>query len=305
MPAKLKIWVKALRAPFTAATVISAVLGGIIAWYMTGNLHWGHYLLSCVGIFFANLGVNLGNDYFDHTSKLDDINKTPTPFSGGSRVIQEKLLKPRSILIGALLSFFIALLIGVYLNFQVKGNVVLIIGVAGLFMGYFYTAPPFRFGYTPIGEFVTGLNVGPLIIYGSYYVQAQNLSWIPLLMSIPGFISGALILYINEFQDYEADKAIGKKNMIVLLGKKRAARYLPFILAFIFLWIIVGTILGLYPYFSLITLLTLPLAIKAAMVARKNYDKIEELLPANASVIGLHVGFSILLAVGFILGKLI
>lgn len=302
---ELKVWIKAIRAPFFTATLASGVLGAIIAWHDSGNFNWGYFCVTLLGVILLNAGTNLVNDYFDHTSNLDEINKNPTPFSGGSRVIQDNLLGPKQLLYGGIVSFALACVIGLYLNYRTPGNVLLIIGITGVFLGYFYTAHPLRLGYTPLGEAITGFGCGPLIVYGSYYVQAQSLSWKPFWASIPIGILVSLILFINEFPDYEADRAVRKKTLVVILGKRRAIKLYYLLLGGTYLFTCVGVLFKTFPVFALITLLTLPLAYKACKVAMKNFDRISELLPANAATIALHLTFGLLLAGGYILDNLV
>lgn len=302
---RLKVWIKAIRAPFFTATLSSGILGAIIAWHDSGDFHWGYFFLTLSGVLLLNTGTNLINDYFDHTSHLDEINKHPTPFSGGSRVIQDKLLSPENVFYGGLLSFASAGIIGLYLNYRTSGNVILWIGITGIFLGYFYTAEPLRLGYTPLGEIITGLGCGPLIVYGSYYVQAQTLSWQPFLASIPIGILVGLILFINEFPDYEADKAVGKKTLVVILGKRRASKLYYLVLGGTYLLTCLGVLFKAFPLFALIALLTFPLAYKACKVAMKHFDKVFELLPANAATIALHLTFALLFATGYVLDNLV
>lgn len=302
---RLKIWLKAIRAPFFTATVLSGILGSIIAWHESGSFNWGYFWLTMLGIVFLNTGTNLINDYFDHTSNLDETNKNPTQFSGGSRVIQNNLINPGKIFWVGVIAFALASIIGLYLNYKTSGNMILVIGIVGVFLGYFYTASPLRIGYTPLGEMVTGFCCGPLIIYGSYYVQTQNLSWRPLLASIPIGILVLLILFINEFQDCEADKAIGKRTLVVILGKRKAIKVYYALLGFVYLLVIGGVFTKIFPYFALITLITFPLCLKAIKVAKSNYDKIYELLPANAATIGLHLTIGLLLSGSYILERLV
>ncbi len=138
-----KLWLKAIRVPFFTATIIPVALGSIIAWHDTGNFMWINFLLTMLGAIFIHAGTNLANDYFDHLSGCDEANSTPTPFSGGSRVIQEGLIPPRQILCVSAVSFIAGGLIGFYLNYLSGGNVVLVLGVIGVFLGVFYTAKPF------------------------------------------------------------------------------------------------------------------------------------------------------------------
>ncbi len=302
---KIKLWLKAVRAPFFTASIISVILGAIVAWNMTGEFHLLKFILTSIGVILVHSGTNLVNDYFDHLSKLDEINKDFTPFSGGSRIIQNRELPAKSILFGGLLSFISAAIIGFYLNALTTGNTILHIGIIGFFCGYFYTAKPFKLGYTALGEVITTIACGPFIVYGAYFVQAQDHALQPILISIPIGILVGLILFINEFPDYEADKKVGKKTLVVILGKTKAIKlYYAFMIAN-YIWVLVGVILNYFPIYTLIIILTFPICLKAIKVASKNYEKIRELLPANASTIGLHLIFGIFLSIGYVLDKLI
>ena len=302
---KIQLWSKAVRAPFFTASVISVILGAVIAWNITGEFHLVNFVLTTIGVILVHAGTNLINDYFDHRSNLDEINVNHTPFSGGSRVIQDKEITPKAMLITGLGTFILAAIIGFYLNAVTSGNVVLYFGITGFFIGYFYTAKPLKLGYTALGELITFIACGPLLVYGSYYVMAQTHAIQPLFASIPVGLLVGLILYINEFPDHEADEKIGKRTIVVVLGKAKAIKLYYVFLIFNYVWVIFGIIIGLLPVYTAVILLTLPLCIKAINVARVNYDKIKELLPANASTIGLHLVFGILLSLGFVLDKII
>ena len=95
---KLALWIKATRMPFLTATLVPVVLGGAAAWHDFNVFSWPLFFLASFGAIFIHLGVNLSNDYFDHISGNDEANKAPTPFSGGSRVIQEKLIPAKKVL---------------------------------------------------------------------------------------------------------------------------------------------------------------------------------------------------------------
>lgn len=302
---RFKIWLRAIRAPFFTASATPVLLGSVVAWADFGTFNWFYFFLTLIGVVFINAGTNLANDYFDHKSGNDEINETPTPFSGGSRVIQEKLIKPLDILVASLVFFFLAFLIGFYLNFSIPGNIILIVGLIGVLIGFFYTADPFRLGYRGFGELWVSLCLGPLVVLGAYYIQTQILSLEALLISVPPGILVGLILYINGFQDYEADKRVGKRTSIVILGKERAAKIYCFSLGLVYLWVIGGVIFKVFPPATLIIFLTIPLALRAARVLMKNFDKIYELLPANAATIQLHLCIGLLLCIGYIIDKIL
>ena len=301
----IKLWIKAVRAPFFTGTIIPLLLGTAIAWSHTGRIFWIKFLLTLFGVVFVNAGTNLVNDYYDHKSKNDDLNLHPTPFSGGSRVIQEGSIPPARIFYAALIFFSLGSMVGLYLNWSSEGNIILILGLVGVFLGFFYTADPLRLGYLGIGELVVGFGCGPLIVSGAYYIQAQRMSLEPILASIPISILIMLVLYINEFPDYEVDKLVNKRTWIVILGKERAIKVYYLLLSLVYLTIVSGIILRFLPLFSILAFLTLPLSLKAIVISMKNYNKIEELLPVSAATIKLHLINGLLLTAGYPLDKLL
>ncbi len=300
-------WLKELRVPFRTATIVPIVLGSVMGWYQTGGFHWPFFWLTLIGGIFMHFGTNIANDYYDHISKNDWVNKTPTPFSGGSRMIQEGLIPPKQVLTAALLFFILGSAIGLYLNYRLAGNTILYLGIGGVLLGFFYTANPIRISYRGlgIGEMAVGTGFGPLMVLGAYYVQAQQLTWQVLFASIPVGILIGLVVYINEFPDYEADKAVGKTTLPVMLGKKAASRLYPVLVGLNYLVVFVGIVLQVFPLWALLILLTLPVTIMAIRITRLHFDKVKELLPANASTILLHLSFGLLLSIGFIVDRLL
>jgi 1,4-dihydroxy-2-naphthoate polyprenyltransferase len=303
MKFRLKIWLKAMRVPFSTATLIPVALGSIAAWHDKADFNWTRFWLALSGALFIHLGTNLANDYFDHLSGCDAKNTNPTPFSGGSRVIQQGLIAPRSILYVSLLLFISGGAIGLYLNYVCGGNAILVIAAIGVFLGFFYSAKPFRIGYGSLGELAVGLGFGPLMVMGAYYVQAQELSLRIFLISLPAGILIATVLFINEFPDYFADKAVDKKTLVVIFGKKKAVYIYHLLLGLVYLLIAGLAIFKYLPYMSLAVFLSLPLAIKAYRVSRRHFNQVYELLPANASTIKLHFFIGVLLCAGFILDR--
>jgi len=299
----IKNWIRAIRAPFFTATVIPVLLGSVLAWARMGQIFWMKLFLAMFGVIFIHAGTNLINDYYDYKSKNDDINPYPTPFSGGSRVIQEGLIPAKCIFYSGVVFFSLGGVLGLYLNLITKGNIVLLFGLVGVLLGFFYTADPLRIGYLGMGELVVGFGFGPLIVSGAYYIQAQRLSLEPFLASIPVGILIMSVLFINEFPDYEADRLVNKRTWIVKLGKKRAITIYCLLLSLVYVSIILGIILGFFPIFSLLALLTLPLSLKAISILRENYDKIEELLPVNRITIELHSIIGLLLIMGYLIDR--
>jgi 1,4-dihydroxy-2-naphthoate octaprenyltransferase len=298
-------WIRAMRAPFFTASAVPVLVGTALAFNLTGRFNLYKFILVLVGVPLFNAGTNLANDYYDHKTSNDEINTRVTPFSGGSRVIQEGTVSPKHMLAASLLFFAAGSIIGLYLNAVTPGNVVLYLGIFGLLSGFFYTAAPVLIGYRGIGEFVVGLDLGTLAILGAYYVQAHSLSWPAFWLSLPiGFLVAA-ILYINQFPDYDADKAVGKKHLVVRLGKKKAVYGYYLLILATYSVILATVVFKLVTPFVLLSFLTLPIALGAVKVLKSNFDKFTELIPAQAKTIQTHLLTGLLLSLGLVIGKIV
>lgn len=296
MPAsKLRIWLEELRLPFMTASVPPAIVGGFVAWEMTGHIDVLLLILTAVAAFFMHAGTNVVNDYYDHVSGCDEINiRFVRPFGGGSRIIQKGLLSPREVHYGALIFFGIAVTIGLYLTY-LRGWPLLIIGAVGVVSGYFYVEPHLNLAGRGIGEFLVGLNFGTLIVVGGFFVQTGWFALEPFAASIPLAVLIAALLWINEFQDSEADGAVGKMHLVFRLGRRRAATAYFYLLVVAYASVLIGVILRILPWPSAMTFITIPIAAKAVQVATRHYDDILPLTPANAGTIMLHFIFGIVL----------
>jgi len=295
----IKLWVKALRAPFFQAVIIPTILGATVAWYHTGVFYLDYFLLSLLAVIFVNAGTNLTNDFFDHKSGNDEANKQFTPFSGGSRVIQDGLITPSKIRVVSIVCFFIAIVIGLYLAFM-RGWVILVIGMVGVFSGYFYTATPAKIGYSGWGELLAGINCGPLVLLGSYYVQTKTITPEAIIISLPVGLLITAILYINQFPDYSCDKEVNKKTLIVRLGPDKALSGYFILVIFTYLIIGIGTVLRIIPWIALVSFVTLPIAIKALLSLKKYYNSGRKLIPAMGSTIAMHLLIGLLLSGSYI-----
>ena len=214
-------WIKALRAHFLPATIAPVLIGTAVAWFATGRFDPLVFCLALIGGIFVHLGANLSNDYFDARSEADALNVDRNALSGGSRVIQDGLIPAGQILAAAISFLAAGALIGLYLAWRLHSVLLLGIGAAGVFCAYFYTGAPLRLGYRGLAEVLNGISFGPIITAGAYVVQTGSISGAVLLASIPPGVLLATLLMINEFPDYDSDLSVGKRTIVVGLGKKK------------------------------------------------------------------------------------
>jgi 1,4-dihydroxy-2-naphthoate octaprenyltransferase len=301
----LKTMIRVTRAPFFTGAIIPTLLGASIAW-REGTFYLGYFLLTLVGIVCIHAGLDMSNDYFDHLSGNDEGNRELTPFSGGSRTIQEGILSPKQILTWSLSFYMVGIVIGLYLALA-RGWLLLPIGMVGLFLAFFHNAPPIRLYHLApgMGELATGIGFGPLIVLGSYYVQARQLSYEALWASIPVGLLIAAVLYINEFPDVEADGLAGRKTIPVVVGRGRAVWGYVMLMVATYASILAGVVASILPCTLLLALLAIPLAYRAAKGARQSHSNTRELIPTMVMTIQIHLVTGLLLCMSYVTARLL
>ena len=298
-PGSLKTWFLEIRGPFLLLSVVLAPIGTAIAWH-DGSFNLGYFLLAWVGAILAHVGVNVFNEYFDYKSGLD-FETQKTPFSGGSGMLTAGLIEPRRAYLLGIACLLIDAVIGAYFVIVQGWGLVPVILLGGLFT-YFYTLYLSRWR---IGEVAAGLGLGSLVVLGSYFVQTGQYTWEVIVASLaPGLLTANLLL-INELPDVEADMKVGRRNLVMVLGRRRAAWLYTILMVCTYLSIVLGVVFGLMPWPVLIVLLTIPLARKAIQGALQHYDDIPQLIPALGANVMTMLATDALLAVGYVLATVL
>ena len=295
---KLEVWAKELRIPFLSLPAIFVPLGITVA-LLDGYFNLVYGILTLIGIVCIHASVNVLNDYFDFKSGIDTAT-TPTPFSGGSRVLPENLLTPKSVLIGGIILLAIGSLIGLYFLyiFDFPPLLIALISIA-IITSVAYSPVLSRIG---LGEVFVFLNFGPLLFTGVYYIQSGGL--ISTEAMVVGSIVGLMttgILYINQFPDTDADKSKGRFHLVARLGKKRAAGIYRYIVGTGFVILILGVVTFTIPPTTIIALITIPKFRVANAILQKEYEKIMELIPAMGNTVMGTIQSGILLLVGYLI----
>jgi 1,4-dihydroxy-2-naphthoate octaprenyltransferase len=297
-PGSLKAWLMLPRFHFIPLTVILVSLGTAIAAY-GGYFHFVHFLLALIGSILVHITVNVINDYHDYVDGID-LNTQRTPFSGGSGVLTGNLLKPKQAFWLATISLLVAMGIGAYFVF-IKGWLLFPLLLVAGFSAYFYNVYLSKWH---IGEIFAGLNFGPLLVLGSYYIQTGRYSWEALVASLaPGILTSNL-LFLNEFPDWEADQKGGRRHLVISLGKKDASYLFIAFLIVSYLCIIVGVLTKIMPVVTLIGLGTVGFGWKAAKGALRYYNNTEKLVPVLGANVITILGTQALLAIGYVIATL-
>ncbi|MFH1369861.1 MAG: 1,4-dihydroxy-2-naphthoate octaprenyltransferase [Planctomycetota bacterium] len=306
---KLIILFLASRPKFLTASVAPVLVGSTLGFAVAGTFDWPLFLLALFATMALHCGANIANDYFDHLSGNDRANKNVTPFSGGRRFIQQGILSPKATLLASLFCLTIGAMLGIIILLITRSGFILVLGLAGLLGGFFYTAPPVKLGYRGIGEFIIAFLFGIFPVYGSYYLQAGSIDITPLPA---GCIMGVLIflvIFINEFPDIVADAAVNKKTLVVRLGVPACALIYRIAVICTFIIAVAGATLDrtmLWPAL-LYLLFGLPVGITAIRFAntRDLSTPGRTQHRASAITIFLHLIGTVTLAVGFLAWTLV
>ena len=286
----IRIWWIALRPVSFTASVIPVLVGTAIA--AAEEFHALLFVLALAGSVAIHAGTNLVNDYYDHVKGTDNEDSL-----GQSGVIQRGLLSARAVLAGGIVAFAIGAAIGLIIT-AMTGWPVLALGLASVAAGYFYTASPFSLAYRGLGEAVVFIFMGPVIVLGSYYVQTQGWAWEAFVASVPIGLLVAAILHANNVRDIENDRRNHKWTLAALAGRPMADyEYMALVLGG-YVIVVLMTIAGTAPWPVLITLFTLPLALRLVRLeARQRSPRGLNLVLAQTA--GLHMVFGALLSLGF------
>jgi 1,4-dihydroxy-2-naphthoate octaprenyltransferase len=261
----LKAWIQASRPPFFIATLIPLIIG----WLMARGHGWqvGRFLLVLIACFVVHFVTNIANDYYDYIQGTDSGDSI-----GGSRVIQQDKITPTQLGWAIILLYFIGFIISLYIVFGLTLYGLAPLILFAFFSSLFYVAPPIRYGYYGLGELFVAVNMGPIMVVGTYWVVAGRSSLEPLLVSIPVGLMVASILYYQSLPDMKTDEAAGKRTLAVRLGKQGAYWLLIIWLTIIYLTIIALVVIGLLSWLSLLSLVTMPIFLKLIRIVRSTDD---------------------------------
>jgi 1,4-dihydroxy-2-naphthoate octaprenyltransferase len=290
-----------MRPPFLLLPPVCVALGAGVAYWRTGEFHWGYFLLALLGALTAHISVNAFNEYFDYKSGLDAATQK-TPFSGGSGTLQAHPYAAGSTLATASIALAITALVGVFF-WTVRGWQILPLGLTGLLLVYIYTNWITRNWLLCL--IAPGLGFGTLTVMGADFVLAGSYSWQAGLASLIPFFLVSDLLLLNQFPDVEADRRIGRRHLPVLIGRHASSLVYIAFLALTYLSLAVSVALGYLPAWSLLGLLTLYFAIPAGKGARQSADDIGKLLPHMGQNVLLNLLTPLFSAIGLFLAALL
>jgi 1,4-dihydroxy-2-naphthoate octaprenyltransferase len=273
-------------------TAISVSVGGALA-AIDGDFSWIFYLITLLGTILLHAATNLINDYYDVKSGVDTQEVATAQYRPHPLV--EGKLKTEHVGLAAYLLYGLSTIIGILLA-AIRGWELLWIGFLGAFASLTYTAPPLKYKYSALGEISVFLMWGPLMVAGSYFVQRQSFSIDAFWISLPFGVLVALVLLANNIRDINHDRDRGILTLAIILGQRKGLLLYGALVILAYLGLILMSIIGPLYLWSLIVLLSMPLALR---LLRQMLKKIPA--DADARTAQLDTAFGVLLVISLVL----
>jgi len=291
----LSVWLRAIRIKFLLASVIAVSLGLSVTWWHSGTIDIFQAALTMAGVIALHASVDLLNDYWDFKRGIDTKTKR-TPMSGGTGVLPEGLLKPKSVYNAGILFLVIGGLIGGY--FVVLHGVVIGVILAFAIMSiYFYSTKIVNWGLAEVFVAVKGT----LIVMGTYYIQNSELTDVVVLSGIVVGALSSLVLFVASFPDHDADKEQGRRTLVILFGRQKATSIFYIFLIVSYGIIIVCAAMSIIPVFCLISLAAIPVAINSIRKLKSSISNEDKIIPAMKSTLMFSRIAGALFVIGFLI----
>ncbi|MFB2645758.1 2-carboxy-1,4-naphthoquinone phytyltransferase [Raphidiopsis sp. BLCC-F218] len=288
-----KLWMAAIKPPMYSVAIMPIWVGSCVAFAQTQIFHGVLFTIFATAAILILAWENITNDVFDAETGIDENKHHSLVSLTGNKQLMFWL-----------------------------GNLCLVLGLSGIIaiawlqrdptvvglillccsLGYVYQGPPFRLGYKGWGEVLCFFAFGPVGMTAAYYSQTQNWSTTNLAASVIVGIVTSLVLFCSHFHQVKDDIAAGKRSPIVRLGTQRGAEVLVWFTASIYVICLLLVVLGIFPFWTLLSWLSLPFGVKLCSHVWRNHHLPEKVSNCKFIAIGVHFWSCLLLGIGFILG---
>lgn len=261
MSAKLATLVRSARVPFLILAPVSVFLGISTAYSSASEIQWLHVVLAVIAALLAHISVNAFNEYMDFRSGLD-LKTERTPFSGGSGGLVENPSALNSVLAMAWITLLLTIVIGGYFVY-LRGEPLLWLGATGVLLVVGYT--PWINRLPLLCWLAPGLGFGPVMVLGTHIALTGDFNVLVLLVSLVPFMLANNLLLLNQFPDIDADRASGRRHVPIIYGKAASLALYSLGVVVASVAIVIGCVVGLLPWLSLLALLPLLLAVTVVL----------------------------------------
>ena len=206
-------WIIGARPRTLPAAVVPVAVGAAVA-VGEPDVHWWRGVLAGVVSLMLQVGVNYANDYSDGVRGTDDVRVGPARLVGGG------LAPAHSVKMAAMLSFLAAAMAGLVLSI-VTSPWLLVVGVASILAGWFYTGGKNPYGYRGLGELFVFVFFGLVATVGTTYVVSERITALSWQMGVAVGSLACALLVTNNLRDIATDREVAKRTLAVRLGDSR------------------------------------------------------------------------------------
>jgi 1,4-dihydroxy-2-naphthoate octaprenyltransferase len=257
---KLIAFIRLSRPHFLVGGLMLYALGTLIARYEGYHINWQTYWVGQLVVTSLQLMTHYLNDYWD--IETDRLNKSRTPFSGGSGIIPDGGISRETAFTAAMACLAIATGATIWLALERLAGPAALAIIGLIFLGaYFYSSPPLALASSGYGELTASIVVAGLVPALGHMLQAGRPSLHVLLATAPLVVFHFAMLLAFEFPDFLSDEAAGKYTLLVRVGRRLGARVHNAALVLAVGLAAVATFFGLPAQVALATVISAPLVL--------------------------------------------
>jgi 1,4-dihydroxy-2-naphthoate octaprenyltransferase len=292
----VRIWLNAARPRTLPAAIAPVLVGTAAAVFAADDLpSWSLFVAALVASVLIQIGTNLANDYSDARRGADSADRL-----GPVRVTSAGLITPQRVLTATWVAFGLAALLGIYIASQ-SDWIILAVGAVSIAAGFLYTGGPKPYGYAGLGEIFVFVFFGLVAVNGSYFIQLEELAWLPFGLSVAVGLLSTAILVVNNVRDIDSDRRADKNTLAVRIGREKTRKLYVFLMLGAFFVLGLTIVLNDGPWLALLGLTGIPMARGpiATVTGRTDGPSLNQALAATGAVLGAT---SVLTAIGLVIG---
>lgn len=259
------------------------------------QINWPCTVLALVGCVIFHFAGNILSDWWDYRKGVDNERAYAVP----NLVFHH--FEPREYMTFSIILFATGIIIGIVLTVM-SGLELLIIGGLGLLLAANYSF----FKFHAMGDIFVFVCFGVLPLIGTSLVAVGETDWTVLTLSIPLGVFTIGVLHDNNTVDIATDRESGIHTVPMMLGEKLSVNLFVAYMVIPYICILAACAADALPWWSLLCLLSAPLAagnIKAAL--RYRHMGREAMIGLDQQTAKLHLAFSVLLSAGLLLASFI
>ncbi|MBL6956592.1 MAG: 1,4-dihydroxy-2-naphthoate polyprenyltransferase [Chlorobium phaeobacteroides] len=250
---RFQAWMLAIRPKTLPAGAVPVVVGTALA-AVDGKMLPIAAVVALLCALGIQVATNFINEIYDFRKGADTADRL-----GPTRTVAAGLVSEKNMIVVSVFLLVAVFFMGLYLVY-LAGWPILLVGLLSMFFAWAYTGGPFPIAYSGLGDLFVFIFFGLVAVGGTYYVQAQEVTFPVLTAAIAPGLFSVNILLVNNIRDIDTDRKVGKMTLPARIGGGNARwLYLGFTIVayFVPVWMWMTG----YSLWVMLSWLSLPLAV--------------------------------------------